>query len=117
MPRSKFKGTDVVGNDNEKIGDISDILSDKDGKIQAYILERGRLPGHRREGRRACPDRIPGLRGDKLKNEADKLKLAMTKDQLKQAANFEPYNPPSATTGRSAASPRPALGCLQLRGQ
>ena len=33
---SKFKGTDVVGSDNEKIGDVSDILFDKSGKIDAY---------------------------------------------------------------------------------
>ena len=31
----------------------------------------------------------------------------MTKDQLKQAANFEPYNPPRTTTGMGG-SPRPA---------
>src|ERR1700760_4699597 len=33
---SKFKGTDVIGADDAKIGDVSDILFDKDQKILAY---------------------------------------------------------------------------------
>jgi hypothetical protein len=32
----------------------------------------------------------------------------MTKDQLKQAANFEPYNPPRSTTGVAPSRPVPA---------
>ena len=50
--------------------------------------------------------------GDKSKNESDKLRLSMTKDELKQAANFEPYKAPRATTGmgggRPASDGRPA---------
>ena len=30
---TKFKGTDVLGSDNQKIGDVSDILFDKSGKL------------------------------------------------------------------------------------
>ena len=37
---SKFKGTDVIGADNEKIGDVSDILFDKSGKIDAYVDQK-----------------------------------------------------------------------------
>ena len=57
---SKFKGTDVVGPDNEKIGDVSDILFDKTGKIEALRRGRRRLPRHRRQGRRAGSGRVPG---------------------------------------------------------
>jgi hypothetical protein len=32
----------------------------------------------------------------------------MTKDELKQAATFEPYRAPSSTTGMGSTSPRPA---------
>ena len=38
-----------------------------------------------------------------------KLKTSMTKDQLKEAANFEPYKEPRATTG-STGAPRPGSG-------
>ena len=60
---SKFKGTDVLGTDNEKIGDVSDILFDKNGKIDAYVVERRRLPRHRLQGRRARAERLRGRRG------------------------------------------------------
>ena len=100
---SKFKGTDVVGNDNEKIGDVSDILFDKAGKIEAFIVGVGGFLGIGAKDVAIPPNSFQVVAGDKSKNEEDKLKLSMTKDQLKQAANFEPYNPPRATTG--AASP------------
>src|SRR5712692_2642050 len=42
---SKFKGTDVVGADNARIGDVSDILFDKSGKIEAYVVSVGGFLG------------------------------------------------------------------------
>jgi sporulation protein YlmC with PRC-barrel domain len=99
---SKFKGTDVVGNDNEKIGDISDILFDKSGKIEAYVLGVGGFLGIGAKDVALAPSAFQVVPGDKSKNEDDKLKLGMTKDELKQAATFEPYKAPSATTGMGA---------------
>ena len=97
---SKFKGTDVIGADNEKIGDVSDILFDKTGKIEAFIVSVGGFLGMGAKDVALAPAAFEVVTGDKSKNESDKLKLAsMTKDQLKQAANFEPYNPPRTTTG------------------
>ena len=47
--------------------------------------------------------------GDKSKNESDKLKIAMSKDELKQAAAFEAYKAPSSTVGMgSPGTTRPA---------
>ena len=105
---SKFKGTDVVGNDNEKIGDVSDILFDKAGKIEAFVISVGGFLGMGSKDVALAPASFQVVSGDKSKNESDKLKLSMTKDQLKQAANFEPYKEPRATTGMGAGSPRPA---------
>src|SRR2546423_4907380 len=42
---SKFKGTDVIGTDDKKIGDVSDVLFDKDKKIVAYIVAVGGFLG------------------------------------------------------------------------
>ena len=115
---SKFKGTDVIGADNEKIGDVSDILFDKSGKIEAFIVSVGGFLGMGAKDVALPPTAFQVTPGDKSKNEADKLRLSMSKDQLKQAANFEPYTPPRATTGMGApgggqsrpapASPAPA---------
>src|SRR5262245_915679 len=112
MLASKFKGTDVVGAENEKIGDVSDILFDKTGKIEAYVISVGGFLGMGAKDVALAPASFQVVSGDKSKNESDKLKLSMTKDQLKQAANFEPYKEPKATTGmggtqRPASSPTP----------
>lgn len=96
---SKFKGTDVIGTDNEKIGDVSDILFDKSGKIDAYVVGVGGFLGIGSKDVALSPSSFQVVPGDKSKNEADKLRLSMTKDQLKQAANFEAYNAPRNTTG------------------
>jgi hypothetical protein len=104
---SKFDGTDVMGPNNEKIGDISDILFDKAGKIEAYVVSVGGFLGIGSKHVALAPSAFEVIPGDKSKNESDKLRLSMTKDQLKQAANFEPYNPPRTTTGMGGAAPRP----------
>jgi sporulation protein YlmC with PRC-barrel domain len=107
---SKFKGTDVVGSDNEKIGDVSDILFDKNGKIEAYVVSVGGFLGIGAKDVALEPAAFTVVPGDKSKNESDKLKVALSKDQLKQAANFEVYQAPRATTGAAApggGSPRP----------
>lgn len=104
---SKFKGTDVVGADNEKIGGVSDILFDKTGKIEAFIVSVGGFLGMGAKDVALAPASFEVVAGDKSKNEADKLKLSMTKDQIKQAANFEPYNPPRTTTGMGGGTQRP----------
>jgi hypothetical protein len=96
---SKFKGTDVIGADDKKIGDVSDILFDKAGKIEAYVVGVGGFLGIGAKDVALAPAAFQVVAGDKSKNESDKLRLSMTKDQLKEAANFEPYKEPRQTTG------------------
>jgi PRC-barrel domain protein len=115
MLASKFKGTDVLGTDDQKIGDVSDILFEKDGKILAYVVSVGGFLGLGAKEVALEPSAFQIVTGDKSKNESDKLKIAMSKDELKQAAAFEPYKAPTSTTGmgspgttRPMGSPRPA---------
>jgi hypothetical protein len=98
---SKFKGTDVVGTDNQKIGDVTDILFDKNGKIEAYIVSVGGFLGIGSKHVALPPSSFQVVAADLNSGGYDKLKLSMSKEQLKQAANFEPYNPPMPrqTTG------------------
>jgi hypothetical protein len=99
---TKFKGTDVLGADNQKIGDVSDILFDKSGKIEAYVVSVGGFLGMGAKEVAMAPsafEQVPGDNGG-----APKLKTAMTKDQLTNAQNFARYEAPSstATTGSGA---------------
>ena len=95
---SKFKGTDVVGSDNQKIGDVSDILFDKSGKVEAFVISVGGFLGVGSKEVALAPssfDVVPGQNGS-----ASKLKVSATKEQLKDAQNFARYEPPRpATTG------------------
>jgi hypothetical protein len=104
---SKFKSTDVVGADSQKIGDVNDLLFAKDGKIEAFIVSVGGFLGIGTKYVAIDPAAFQLVPGDKSKNESDKLRLPMTKEQLQQAANFEYYNPPRATTGMAPTRPAP----------
>jgi sporulation protein YlmC with PRC-barrel domain len=101
---SKFKGTDVIGSDDKKIGDVSDILFDKDGKIEAYVIGVGGFLGIGSKDVALAPAAFQVVPGDHAKNAPDKLRLSMTKDELKNAANFEPMKAPSSTTGMGATT-------------
>ena len=96
---TKFRGTEVQGADNQSIGSVSDILFDKTGNIQAYVISIGGFLGMGAKEVALAPksfDVMPGQNGA-----APKLKLSMSKEQLTNAQNFARYEPPrpAATTG------------------
>jgi sporulation protein YlmC with PRC-barrel domain len=100
---SSFKGTDVMGPDDKKIGDVNDLLFDKSGNIQAVIVGVGGFLGIGSKDvalTMASFNVMPGANG-----ESPKLKLSMTKDELTQAAAFEKQKPPQPT-----AAQRPSPG-------
>jgi sporulation protein YlmC with PRC-barrel domain len=112
---TKFKGTDVVGSDNEKIGDVSDILFDKSGKVDAIIVSVGGFLGVGAKELALAPnsfDVVPGQNGA-----TDKLKLSATKDQLKDAQNFARYEPPRPTSTTGAGSGGAPLGSSPSTGR
>jgi len=103
---SKFKGTDVIGADDVKIGDVSDILFDKDQKILAYVVGVGGFLGIGAKDVAVAPASFQPVAG---KDATDmKLRLSMTKDELKAAQAFEPYKPPRPVS--SDASPTRPMG-------
>src|SRR3954470_21114878 len=103
---SKFKGTDVVGTDDAKIGDVSDILFDKDQKVLAYIVGLGGFLGIGSKDVAIAPSSFQPIAGKDTTNM--KLRLSMTKDELKAAEAFEPYKPPRPVS--SDASPTRPMG-------
>ena len=99
---SKFKGTDVIGADDKKIGDVSDILFDKDKKILAYIVGVGGFLGIGAKDVAVDPASFQSVPG---KDAHDfKLRLSMTRDELKNAPAFEPYQPPRPVSSQAPAT-------------
>jgi hypothetical protein len=115
---SKFRGTDVISPDNQKIGDVTDILFDKNGKIEAYIVSVGGFLGIGAKDVALEPSKFQVVAAEG-NTSYERLKLSMTKDQLQQMASFEAYSPPvqRQTTGAGGGlggtgggASRPATG-------
>src|ERR1039458_39646 len=104
---SKFKGTDVLGADNQKIGDVSDILFDKSGKVDAIIVSVGGFLGLGSKHVAIAPSAFDVVKGQN--DTSDKLKISATKDQLEQAQNFGavPPGPDHPRRGRPQRVGRP----------
>jgi sporulation protein YlmC with PRC-barrel domain len=100
---TRLRGTSVLGSDGIKIGSVDDILLDRNGSIKALVIGVGGFLGIGAKDV-AVPFKqfqvVPGTDG-----KADVLTLSMTKDQLADAQDFKPYEPP-----RPAVTPGPAAG-------
>jgi sporulation protein YlmC with PRC-barrel domain len=99
---SKFNGTDVIGTDDSKIGDVSDVLFDKDRKVIAFIVGVGGFLGIGAKDVAIDPASFQPVPG---KDATDmKLRLSMTKDELKAAPAFEAYTPPRPVSSEAPAT-------------
>ena len=100
---TRLRGTSVLGSDGVKIGSVDDILLDRSGSIKALVIGVGGFLGIGAKDV-AIPFKqfqvVPGTEG-----KSDVLTLSMTKDQLADAQDFKPYEPP-----RPAVTPGPAAG-------
>jgi len=97
---SKFNGTDVIGADDKKIGDVSDVLFDKSHTVIAYIVGVGGFLGIGQKDVAVAPASFQPVPG---KDATDtKLRLSMTKEELRAAPAFEPYHPPRPVSSSNA---------------
>ncbi len=113
---SNFIGVDVIGPDNEKIGDVTDILFEKNGNVVGYVVGVGGFLGIGAKNVALAPtsfevvadtDRATtGSAATSARADDVKLKLNMTKDQLQQAASFETKRE-QESKARSASQPAP----------
>lgn len=136
---SKLKGTDVLGPNNEKVGDVNDVLLDRSGKIDAFIVGVGGFLGIGEKDVAIEPSAfqvVPGNTSAVAATTTDatrpagapatttttttvavnddpnnvKLKISMTKDELKNAPSFERYKAPARTTGAATGTNTGAAG-------
>ncbi len=118
---SQFKGTEVLGPDNAKVGSVSDMLFDKNGKIDGLIVGVGGFLGIGAKNvaidmsafdvlpyRAAAPSTTGGA-NTTMPSDNDpthvSLKVSWTKDELKAAPDFQYYHPPVQTSQRPGTSP------------
>jgi len=125
---SKFKGSDVLGPDNAHIGNVNDMLFDKNGKILGLIVGVGGFLGIGEKNVAIDMGAFQPVSvdtgsssssggGSAMTTRSDdptmtKLKVTWTKDQLKNAPDFQYYKAPARTTtsgpgGTTGMAPRP----------
>jgi hypothetical protein len=121
---TKFRGTDVLGPDNASIGSVNDLLFDGTGKIIGVVVGVGGFLGIGTKNvaiEMSAFNVVPADSGSKDTNNAPtgtndprnaKLKVAWTKDQLKNAPDFQYYKPPARealapSPGTTGSAPRP----------
>jgi len=117
---SKFKGSEVIGPDNAQVGSVNDMLFDKNGKILGLIVGVGGFLGIGEKNvaidmsafQPAPPDTGTSGAGGGAAITArsddptmTKLKVTWSKEQLKNAPDFQYYKPPARTTGGGGGSP------------
>jgi PRC-barrel domain len=102
---SKFKGTDVIGPNNETIGGVYDLLFDRSGKISGVVVGVGGFLGIGQKNvaidmsafepvlAGSGNTQAPATRTNDPTNV--KLKVAWTKDELQQAPDFRYFKPPA----------------------
>ena len=101
---SKLIGMNVYGPDNKSIGDIDDLIVDKDGqKIQAAVVSVGGFLG--------IGEKHVAIPMNDVKMNADnRLTVNMSKEQLEQAPKFEyadrqQQQPASGSTAPAGSRP------------
>src|SRR5215470_3942459 len=120
---TKFRGIDVRGPDNASIGSVTDLLFDGTGKVIGVVIGVGGFLGIGTKNvaiDMGAFNVVPADSGSKdnapTGNANDptivKLKVAWTKDQLKDAPDFQYYRPPARTAatpspGTTGSAPRP----------
>jgi hypothetical protein len=115
---SKFKGSDVLGPDNAKVGSVTDMLFDRHGKIDGLIVGVGGFLGIGEKNvaidmnafevvpysTRTSANTPAGSAASDDPTHVN-LKVSWTKDQLKAAPDFQYYRPPTRTSERPSTSP------------
>ena len=99
---SKVIGSTVYGPDNASIGEVSDVVIGSDGKIRAAVIGVGGFLGVG-EKSVAVPFEQLNITRKPDSNTIQKINVAFTKDQLKNAPTFAFYDPASSSTTGSGA--------------
>jgi len=101
---SKFIGMTVYSADNKNIGDVNDLLFDKDGKVKAVIIGIGGFLGM---GEKDVA--LPLSQINMTRDENGKVKLTVTAsgEELNAAPTFDPskFNPSAPANNTTTTTP------------
>ena len=99
---TQMDGSTVYDTKNQNLGDVKDIILDKDGKVAAVILDVGSFLG---VGGKYVAVSMNDMKVTFDNNNKPHFAVDMTKEQLKAAQAFD-LNEKTATTGTSTPPAR-----------
>ena len=102
---TQMDGATVYDTQNQKVGDVKDIILDKDGKVAAVVLDVGAFLGI---GGKYVAIGMNDLKITQDNNNKPRFAVDMTKDQLKAAQAFELSRGSSSTGTSTPPANRPA---------
>jgi sporulation protein YlmC with PRC-barrel domain len=100
---TEMNGATVYDTQNQKVGDVKEIILDRDGKVAAVVLDVGAFLGM---GGKYVAVSMNDVKVTEDKNNKPHFAVDMTKDQLKQAQAFD-LNRNDTTGGRTGSSTAP----------
>ena len=107
---TQMDGSTVYDAQNQKVGDVKDIILDRDGKVAAVVLDVGAFLGI---GGKNVAIGMSDLKITQDDNNKPRFTVDMTKDQLKSAQAYDLNGPsrnsssgtPTAPASRSSTGP------------
>ena len=96
---TEMNGATVYDTQNQKVGDVKDIILDRDGKVAAVVLDVGAFLGM---GGKFVAVSMNDVKVSEDRNNKPHFTVDMTKDQLKAAQAFD-LNRNGTASGTSTA--------------
>lgn len=110
---SQLRGTPVVGADNQRIGEVVDVLFDRNGQARAFVVGAGGVMGIGAKDVAIDIGEFHGVPAPTTEGARPQLKVSLTREVLAAVPEFKPLpvpdNTPTATDGAAtdgAAAPR-----------
>jgi sporulation protein YlmC with PRC-barrel domain len=98
---SQLRGTAVVGSDNQRIGEVVDVLLDRNGQARAFIVGVGGVMGLGAKEIAIDLTQFHDMPAADTKGAKAQLGVPLTREELAAAPEFKPLPVPDATTGKA----------------
>ena len=102
---TEMNGATVYDGQNQKVGDVKDIILDRDGKVAAVVLDVGAFLGM---GGKYVAVGMNDIKVSEDRNNKPHFAVDMTKDQLKAAQTFDLNRNTTASGSSTVPANRPA---------
>jgi len=95
---SQLRGTPVIGADNQSIGEVVDVLFDRNGQARAFVVGAGGVMGLGAKEIAIDIGEFHGVPALTTEGARPKLRVSLTREVLAAVPEFKPLPVPDPTT-------------------